>query len=469
MTQRHGHLSELFSSGLGSAESGFFRKLYLVIKGRRFSAASLQFLFCALRKAMLVLGRKVTTPSDIRSHLLEYTPGILPGTMRTFPELLRWAKHRSCIDPRDKIYGIIGLVPPPIVAGIRCDYSCSVPEVYKSAILLSYVAVTKQLDLLQHCRLDQRFENGPSWVPNWLLFLGKGRIFSPDILDVVGIYCTKVSSVKFKGAGNSRETFRAIRKWEPEGFQSRNYVGGGSLIDAFLETIYQGRTKERYPGFRLPYIRDLRQSYLEEVSKDTRNEEAKLTYVYGLDFGPMAFITAEEGYMGIGPLGVREGDYVCAILGTDLPIVLRPTPSGEFVVIGSYFIHGLMDGEALLGPVPDPWSIELCRRKDSGYSTHFVRSPSEKTLDDPRLPSLPAHWIEVNRDDGPWPIRKSSFRNIVTGEIMEFDPRMLPEVLAERGVKLRHFSTCVILPGYKHGFLITGNVFDGRLLSSRVY
>lgn len=120
-------------------------------------------------------------------------------------------------------------------------------------------------------------------------------------------------------------------------------------------------------------------------------------------------------------------------------MILRPTASGEFLVVGSYFIHGLMDGEALLGPIPSPWKIELYRRKDSGYSTHFVKSTNEKTLDDPRLPALPSGWMEINRDDGPWPISKSFFRNVGTGERMDTDPRMLPGALVERGVKLRKF------------------------------
>ncbi|TGO40538.1 hypothetical protein BHYA_0035g00120 [Botrytis hyacinthi] len=411
--------------------------------------------FTALRKTMLVLGRKVTTPSDIRSQLLSYSPGVLPDSMRELPELLRWAKHRNCSDPRDKIYGVLGLVSPLIAEGITCDYSIPVAEVYKSAVL-SHINVTKRLHLLQHCQLIQRFGDGPSWVPNWSfedksimigVVLGRyaaGSSYSvteyeaPTTLEVTGICCTRVTSVKKKSSGNSRETFQAIRKWEPVDLNFRDYIAGGSLIDAFLQTIYQGRTKERYPGLRIPHSWELRRSYLEAVDKDNKDQDAILNYVYGLNSGAMAFITTEEGYMGIGPLGVEKGDYVSILLGTELPIVLRPTPSGDFLVVGSYFIHGLMDGEALLGPIPSPWKTELYRRKDSGYSTHFVK-PNEKTLDDPRLPPLPPEWVEVNRDDGPWPIGRSFFKNVVTGETMDSDPRMLPQALMKRGVKLRKF------------------------------
>ncbi|TGO20288.1 hypothetical protein BPAE_0314g00100 [Botrytis paeoniae] len=107
-------------------------------------------------------------------------------------------------------------------------------------------------------------------------------------------------------------------------------------------------------GLRIPHSWELRRSYLEAVDKDYKDQDAILHYVYGIDFGPTAFIATEEGYIWIGQLGVEEGDCVCVLLGTELPMILRPTPFVDFLVVGSYFIHGLVDGEALLGPIPSP-------------------------------------------------------------------------------------------------------------------
>jgi hypothetical protein len=122
-------------------------------------------LWTALRKAILVLARNATLPHDLRSLLASYEPGILPRAMSSLPWLLRWTKSRKCIDPRDKIYGILGLVSPLIAKGIILNYSMPTPDIYKSA-LLSYISITKQLDLLQQCRVTQRFDNRPSWIPN---------------------------------------------------------------------------------------------------------------------------------------------------------------------------------------------------------------------------------------------------------------------------------------------------------------
>jgi hypothetical protein len=127
------------------------------------------------------------------------------------------------------------------------------------------------------------------------------------------------------------------------------------------------------------------------------------------------------------------------LLGSDLPVLLRPTVSGDFIVVGSCFVHGLMDGEALLGAIPSPWKLEIVKIPGPGWSNYFAKSPGVKTLDDPRLPPLPSEWEEVGRDIHDHTTSKALFRNIVTGETMDSDPRILPEALEARGVKLKRF------------------------------
>ncbi|PVH69947.1 HET-domain-containing protein [Cadophora sp. DSE1049] len=418
-------------------------------------------LWNAIRKAILVLGRKTTIPLDIRSLLVSYRSGLLPHPMRGLPELLRWAKHRYCIDSRDKIYGMLGLVSPSIASRIRLDYSMPTSHVYLSA-LLSYISVTKQLDLLQQCRLDQRLDHGPSWVPNWsfedegnMIGIELGRrpsgysraqaqYLPPDVLEVTGVHCASVSLVGTQASGNAKEIFEAIRRWEPEGLQTNDYIGGGSLLDAFLETIHQGEIQERYPTSTIPSLENIRSGYLDAISKDVLNEEMPKTAVHGyMYFETVIFITTREGFLGVTTQGVKENDSICVFLGGDLPMLLRPTGSGEFLVVGSCFVQGLMDGEAFLGPIPSPWKAEVWRRPDADFSTYFVDPawPNAKTTNDPRLPPLPPEWEEIknNNSNHPWLITQCFFKNISTGEIMDSDPRMLPEALEQRGVELKRF------------------------------
>jgi hypothetical protein len=64
----------------------------------------------------------------------------------------------------------------------------------------------------------------------------------------------------------------------------------------------------------------------------------------------------------------------------------------------------------------------------------------EETIHDPWLGPLPPEWEcfpreRTNND----PKIYEGFRNKVTGEVMNSDPRKLPEALEARGVKLETF------------------------------
>ncbi|KAH0432372.1 heterokaryon incompatibility [Colletotrichum camelliae] len=52
-----------------------------------------------------------------------------------------------------------------------------------------------------------------------------------------------------------------------------------------------------------------------------------------------------KGYIGLGPLEMKEGDSVWVIPGAGVPYILRPVADGGFLVIGEAYIHGIMDGE----------------------------------------------------------------------------------------------------------------------------
>jgi len=57
------------------------------------------------------------------------------------------------------------------------------------------------------------------------------------------------------------------------------------------------------------------------------------------------------------PADARFGDHICVILGCEVPLLLRPSAShnGQYQLVGGYYVHGLMYGEGLLGPIPSLW------------------------------------------------------------------------------------------------------------------
>ena len=124
-------------------------------------------------------------------------------------------------------------------------------------------------------------------------------------------------------------------------------------------------------------------------------------------------------------------------------MLLRPRDDGTFQVIGECFIYGLHDASSLLGSVPAPWIAQNHQDSTGLFSRLRFFNTDLNVLadDDPRLGPLPEEWKPHDHhrsaDD---PRIFSCFQNKLTDEITNSDPRMAPEALEERGVKLRPFS-----------------------------
>jgi hypothetical protein len=128
------------------------------------------------------------------------------------------------------------------------------------------------------------------------------------------------------------------------------------------------------------------------------------------------------------------------MLGCDTPMLLRPTETGDYNVVGACFIQGLMDGEGILGPLP-PGLVTRISSDQVQTVQHFDSTlTGETSVEDPRLPPLPAPWEQVDLEpDDDTPSFVKFFRNKQTGELVTSDPRLLPVALKERGIQLETF------------------------------
>ncbi|MCJ1381099.1 hypothetical protein MMC17_004208 [Xylographa soralifera] len=57
-------------------------------------------------------------------------------------------------------------------------------------------------------------------------------------------------------------------------------------------------------------------------------------------------ITTEKGYVDMAPYWAQRGDKVCILLGSSLPVLLRPVDD-HYILVGPCYIHGIMFGEAM--------------------------------------------------------------------------------------------------------------------------
>ena len=113
-------------------------------------------------------------------------------------------------------------------------------------------------------------------------------------------------------------------------------------------------------------------------------------------------------------------------------MILRPASPEEFHVVAFCFVHGLTDGESLLGSLLSPWKLQMLFLDGSYVPDYVDTSTLEHQSQDPRLESLTDEWELVHRDrTQDDPAFFQHFRNKRTGEVMNSDPRLLPEALVD--------------------------------------
>jgi hypothetical protein len=119
---------------------------------------------------------------------------------------------------------------------------------------------------------------------------------------------------------------------------------------------------------------------------------------------------------------VRPGDTIAILLDCSTPKILRKRPDGKYLFIGCVHIHGLMDGEALLGPLPDGYEVVIDQVSTNSADEQqlFVdRVTRRRSPIDPRLGPLAPDWQPVVAADRLWPHKKvNAFKNTKTAAIL---------------------------------------------------
>ncbi|KAI0107174.1 heterokaryon incompatibility protein-domain-containing protein [Nemania sp. FL0031] len=77
-------------------------------------------------------------------------------------------QHRDCesTDPKDKVYGLLGLSGDVEDIGIMPNYNGSPEEIFTD-LFVKHVLATKSLDMICAVRFPRQFDSLPSWVPDW--------------------------------------------------------------------------------------------------------------------------------------------------------------------------------------------------------------------------------------------------------------------------------------------------------------
>jgi hypothetical protein len=130
------------------------------------------------------------------------------------------------------------------------------------------------------------------------------------------------------------------------------------------------------------------------------------------------------------------------MLGYDAPLLIREAVDGAYHVVGESIVYGLHDATCLLGPLPEPWTVQMFPDLvgDPTLYRYFNSDTGELADEDPRLPPLQG-WTRVHdagmTADDPEIFQK--YENVSAGERINYHPGMALDALKLRGVPLRSF------------------------------
>ena len=332
---------------------------------------------------------------------------------RSLEDIIYQTQASKCSDPRDRVYAMLGLSPQADSIPIKPDYSHSISHVYRDA-------VTKQLKrygdckILQSCELERSQTKMPTWVPNWSIrresrplelvsAAGESsaeiQYVGEEVLRVKGVCTAVIDSAEAMDFGNNLQQkiseLRRVALIQP--MADVQYVGGGSMLDAFCRTICGDVFGDRYMPpdanyLRLEHAKDVlaRVIGIQEVSDTALSTDENVfklfTSVLEACKGRSYFQT-QEGHIGLAPKAAKPGDDICVILGCESLMGLRYKSSGQYQIVGECYLHGFMQGELLLGPLPGHIRAVYALNDESGdYNVAYFNSRQDEVRRvDPRL------------------------------------------------------------------------------------
>jgi hypothetical protein len=390
------------------------------------------------------------------------------------------AVFKQCEDPRDRIYGHLGLSPPKFVAGMEVSYekSNTAVDTYKMATVV-HADSSKRLEHFHNCfkpSLPRKIGPGPSWVPDFAsqppgetyvpsqfaalnsrCHVRYDPKLAPDVLNVLGVrYGTITSLTTPLPRKLSRwDAIRHVRTWAPADLDTATYAPMNvPLRTAYAITLALFGLREREPDWIVSPVDEWSAQDFPEAlfgARATTSENDVQTSEERQDVSDALqccterrFFQTNDGFIGLAPAAAQEGDVVAVLLGTPTMILLRPEGSGgdNWQVVGECFVYGLHDAIQMVGHYPEGWRGRAAWTFGGRRVFRFVGPESNRpVMEDPRLGEI-KDWERVEdrvlvRDD---PTFYDFWINKVTGEEINYDPRMEPEKLTERGVKLTWFS-----------------------------
>ena len=373
---------------------------------------------------------------------------------RNFPSFMIDTRHCKYTDPRDRVYAILSLLESSIDAiNIEPDYTKSTSQVYQD-VTLRYISDRKSLWILSSSGLTERSSEMPTWVPDWTVVetpepivfgLASGdsvpevQYRGAGVLSVTGTISAIVQQVNKVKIRDLRSLIAEIQRLAPHNALHGPYVGGGSLLTAYCTTLCANTFSdtclprhENFPEFQqsLDFLFAILHPAVKKAPDYGPGVQANKFLSWVWEYCKLrSFFKTREGYIGLAPRNAQPEDQVCFLLGCNMPMLLRPTTNSQYQVVGECYVHGLMNGEAFLGPLPEElqpiYIFNEPKRKD--FWGYLDLRTGKTQWNDPRVESLP----ENDNDE------ETPMISLPDGTV---ERQLTPKMIQRRGVKLQTFD-----------------------------
>jgi hypothetical protein len=299
----------------------------------------------------------------------------------SFYDLIMTTEEFDASDPRDRIFGLLGLHTDDGNLFLEPNYNLSLSEVLENA-------TTKMLFDQQEVRVLCRVGHGPfipddrtSWMPNWtdrsgpLLGQHPRRTKGDTVPSICRPICNFANCLAIKGTVvenilavmsdgldrfdpmeiTSATSYRTLgerlqEEYDPETVACTLTAGLSSSLSVILDHSVHLAEFNAFLAWHLKYIERVDGSIIPmPFGSECPETTMAARYLHVLKYvtNHNRLFTTRKGHLGLGPKAMKEGDIVTVLFGGNIPFVLRPVGDEHYRLVGECYFHSVMEGQAI--------------------------------------------------------------------------------------------------------------------------
>ncbi|EPE03839.1 HET domain-containing protein [Ophiostoma piceae UAMH 11346] len=308
---------------------------------------------------------------------------------------LQTCRDKFATDPRDKVYGVLGVSPQDAQTAITPDYKMPIGEVYTKAA--EYViTASRRLDIVCHALhypVHVTALGLPTWVPDWSHIspmtaidwpMGRFRagadmqeetsIADHGTLNVQAIFIDKIRSrgIPVGTTNTVHDMVMSFLHWFSllqERFKSKDNAELEIMEMEFCRLLVFDNMHPLYAGYgawrhvTLHLFASLAADLLPEMPLHHRlipYSQPGVVDLYGVDRNTLleesfstsmtgrSFFMTNSGHIGMGSGYLAVGDHLIVPFGCPTPLILRTDGDmGEYRLVSDAFVGGYMYGQAV--------------------------------------------------------------------------------------------------------------------------